>query len=784
MIINSNILKSFIKVPENILELTNKYIVEVDAYAKINSSTNLTVGYVLTCKPHPDSDHLNVTTVDVGNEVLQIVCGASNVAQGQYVIVARVGAILPGNFEIKAAKIRGVESAGMICSLKELGFDEKNMSASYASGIYAFETPQRVGSNPLDLLGQDGFLMTLGLTPNRGDLLSHYGFALDLGAVLNQKISLPTFDIEEIEKKNPIKIRIDALGCLSYYARKLDVTIKESPWWLKSALISAGIRPINNVVDITNYVLIEYGTPLHAFDADKFGSDVVAIRYAKDDEAVVTLDDQTRHLKSSDVVITNGMNVVAVAGVMGLSNTIVDEKTSSIVLEAACFDEKHIQATSKRLNLRSESSHRFERGVDDKRVLLGLQRATELFIELADAKVYQGISSLVNIERTIKPVSVSSQLFTRRLGQNFSPKVLEAYFQRLNYTYEVMGKTYSITRPSYRLDLNIPADFIEEIGRIYGFDHIKNKPLFISKIGALTPKQKVIRGLRHQLSALGFNETINYSLISDEELRDFYQYGDVVTLLKPMSEYSKHMRQSLLPGLLKALAYNSNRGIKQQNIYEIGSVYSKHEENVHLSVLATGAFIQTTWLKQNVNHSIHLLKGVLQQISVTLGQTFDLEQVALNWLHPGLSAHIKHKEEVIGYIGKLHPSYAKKYDLAETYGLEVNLTPILKEPNTQLVFESISKYPSVTRDISFVVSTAYQVGDIEKLIRQTARKILVELELFDVYSGSHVALGHQSLAFRLTFNDRDKTLESADVDKTMKSIKNRLQFTFKAEIRD
>ena len=333
MKILENILKTFIDVPDNMLELTNQKIIEVESFGPINEATQLVIGKVLTCEDHPNSDHLHVTTVDLGDRIEQIVCGAPNVAKDQYVIVAQVGTILPGNFQIKATKIRNVESNGMICSLAELGFEEKVIPDLYKDGIFYFNEAKPLGTPALAHLAQDGWVMELKLTPNRGDLLSHLGFAYDLGSMTDQPVRLPQIHIEELGKNNPYQVKIETEGCGLYYARYFEqVTIKESPWWLKSALLASDINPINNVVDISNYVLIEYGTPLHMFDAAKINSKTIIIRDAYAKEKVVTLDEVERELIKDDVCITANDEVIAVGGVMGLESTMIDEKTTSVLL--------------------------------------------------------------------------------------------------------------------------------------------------------------------------------------------------------------------------------------------------------------------------------------------------------------------------------------------------------------------------------------------------------------------------------------------------------------------
>ena len=784
MIINSNILKELIEIPDDLLEITNKNIIEVDDFKLINPATNLVIGKVLTKEKHPNSDNLSLTTVDVGSEVLQIVCGAKNVAANQYVIVAKNGAILPNDFKIKPTTIRGVESNGMICSLTELGIDEKYLTDEQKEGIYFFPNQMEIGTSALVALGQSGFVLELGLTPNRSDLLSHYGYAKDLAAILGTKMTKKTFDILEIDKKNQVEIYLDTNGCGRYYARTVEVTIKESPWWLKSALISSGIRPINNVVDITNYVLIEYGTPLHAFDANKLKSNKIVVRSAHESEEVITLDEQTRQLTKDDVVVTNHSEVIAIAGVMGSLNSSVDDQTTKIILEAAYFDAKRVAKTSKRLGLRSESSLRFERGVDDQRVLLGMMRATELLVELADAKIYQNISERINYELENPIIKITKTEVNNLLGISITDQVLTDYLLRLDYSYNLVGKTYEVVAPSYRNDIKLTADVIEELGRLYGLDKIKNKPLSISQIGGLNFAQKLKRELKLTLMNLGLNETITYSLSNPSIVNKYHQIGTPLTVLKPLSEEKMMLRQSIIPSLVEVAEYNIKRGNSNLAIFEIGNVYAEGLEYPVLSILLLGKFIQTGWLGQDVTVNFYLIKGLLEQISKLTNLDLSVASNKVNFLHPGISGSIKLREQVIGQIGKLHPMIAKHHNLIDVYVLELDLRELLVEPTKQLKYIPISKYPSISRDLSFIVNQDISVTSITELIWQTARKLLVDVTLFDVYQGESVGENKHSLAYSLTFNDVNKTLEALDVDKAIKSIKNRLEFTFKAEIRD
>lgn len=783
MYILENILKQFIELPDNLYEVTNQQIIEVDDYLALNQSTKLVVGYVETCVKHPNADKLNLTTVNIGHEILNIVCGAANVAAGQHVIVAQVGAVLPGNFEIKAAKVRGEQSNGMICSLTELGFDEKYISSDYKDGIFYFKTSVKPGDDALKSLGLEGKKLLLGLTPNRGDLLSHLGFAYDLGAMLNKKVQVPKPSFKTVDAKNDIQIKIDTDGCLRYDLRVMDVVIKESPWWLKNALIESDIRPINNVVDITNYILITYGTPLHAFDANKVKTNQIVVRQAKKGEVVVTLDEAKRTLESNDIVITDGQKPIALGGVMGLLESGIDDHTTKIMLEAAQFDPKMIAATSKRLGLRSDSSLRFERGIDQARVRQGLEAATQLLVEIADAKVYSGISSNLKIKDENPWIHLNLDKVNNLLGTTLNQDELDNILARLGYETAIEKERLLVKAPGYRKDILIEADVTEEVLRVYGYHKIEGKRLQPNSLGELTFKQKNIRNIKNMLAGLGLNEVINYSLVSQDDINDFPMIGKSVGVLMPLSDERDCLRQSLIPGLLKNLNYHLSRQMNNISIFEIGHVFAEGIEKNHLAILLNDKFLESNYLKQDIQVDFFTIKGILNNIATLLNVTLDLKKTSrIKALHPGIQGDIYFNDTVVGVIGKTHPLTDKSYDVKHAYVLELDLTRLI-EHNPQMVFESISKYPSIQRDISFIVSKTYPVSDILTIIHQTARKLLTNVEVFDVYAGPSIEDGYHSLAISMTFNNKEKTLEKQDVEKALKSIQNRLEFNFKAVFR-
>lgn len=784
MKILENMLKKWIQVPENIFELTNQKIIEVDSFEPLNPSTNLVIGKVLTCVDHPNSDHLHVTTVDLGTRIEQIVCGAPNVAAGQYVIVAQVGTVLPGDFLIKQAKVRGVDSNGMICSLKELGLDDKSMPEELRTGIYHFGKEMPIGTPALFHLAQDGFVLELGLTPNRSDLLSVLGFAYDVASMTGQKVDIPKAKVVETSEKNPYSVKIESNGCGRYYARYLkDIKIKPSPWWLRSALLANDIKPINNVVDISNYILLEYGTPLHMFDASKLGTKTIVVRDAKEGEEVVTLDDEKRILTKNDVAITNGKEVIAIGGVMGLANTMIDDDTKDVLIEAAYFEPKRIQMTSKRLGLRSDSSLRFERGIDDERVLLGLERACELMVELADAKVTSGIAEDIRYKKTNPEIRLEKNYINEALGVVIPEKELLGYFEAYNYQVEIEKDDYVVTAPSYRKDILIKADVLEEIARMYGLDKIPMKSVDTPAVGKLTFKQRRMRSLRHHLSNLGLNEVITYSLIAPKDVHIYQNMGDAVSILMPLSEDKKTLRQSLVHGLLETISYNQSRQNRSVSIFEMGNCFAKDVENFHLGIAMSEVWHENPWKKTKFLPDFFTLKGLVDSIFNPLGIYFIYQETShIEAYHPYRQANVIYNNIVLGQIAEIHPEHQKALGIEPTVIFEINLSPLLEEEKA-LNYKPITKYPSITRDLAIVVSDDIPADDLLKMIEQTVRKNLVSIDIFDIYQGSHIEKGKKSIAFTLTFNDETKTLESEDVDALMKKIVKRLEFSYQAQIR-
>ena len=487
----------------DIVDKVSLYSIEVESVSKVINATNIVVGHVLTKTPHPNSDHLNVLTVDVNKEVLQIVCGAPNVEKDQYVIVALEGAVLPGDFKIKRSKIRGVESCGMVCSLQELGIEKKYINEKFADGIYYFDSPQAIGSDGAQALNLHDEVIELGLTPNRGDLLSMLGVAYELSAVFNRPLKPLVYDLVKVKASDKINVVLETDKCLNYYAQVIkDVQIKPSPVWLTSRLIAFGVRPINNVVDITNYILALFGQPLHAFDYDLLGNKIV-VRNATQNEEMITLDKITRSLLNTDIVITDGNKPVALAGVMGGLDTEVTSTTKNLVIEAAVFDPLTIRKTSSRLALRSEASIRYERGVDLNRTKLALDYACYLFNTLANGKVVDQENFAGIKQVSSKSIEISVEEVNKVLGIKIDKEIIVKILKDLMFE---VNDDIAVLVPNRRMDITIKEDLIEEIGRLYGYDKLPLTHPTDSMTGELSNRQKAIRNVKNTLAKLGLLE--------------------------------------------------------------------------------------------------------------------------------------------------------------------------------------------------------------------------------------------------------------------------------------
>lgn len=775
---------------ENITELTDKitkFGVNIEKVIS-NNIDKLVIGLVKKVEKHPDSDHLNVCQVDLGNEEVQIVCGAPNVRENLKVIVATNGAILPGNFEIKKSKIRGIESNGMICALFELGLEEKT-EETYAKGITELDNDAPIGENPLKYLGLDDTILELDIHKHHNnDCYYHIGFAYIVAAILNKKVNLPKTDIKEINEsiKDYFNLKINTDKCTLYTARMVkDVKIGESPAFIKNRLAAAGMRSINNVVDISNYVMLEYGQPLHFFDKEKLGNEIV-VRLANDKENLKTLDGKDRILDKEDIVITDGKKSVCLAGVMGGENTEVDENTKDILIESAIFDGINIRRTSARHDLRSEASTRYGKGLNYEYTYLALDRAAYLLQEYASGKVLKDTVVFDNVDKTPKIIEVTSKEINDILGIKISDDDMKIEFERLGFENEYKDGKFIITVPPRRLDIESTAnDIAEEIGCLYGYHNLVGTlPVQTQKKGEYKGNIGYRKQISKRLRTLGLNEDKNYTLISPEMANMFvYEDKKQIVLPNPMSMDKSVIRTSLLSSLLDTYEYNKKRRIKDINIYEISNTYfGEYEEDTKIAVLMSGNYVSNSWNGNSIKTDFYTIKGVLENLLnyVGLNGRYSYERLEDNkFFHPGMSARIFIDKEEIGVIGRVHPSIAKD----EIYVFEISMTKMNK-PIKPLRFKEANKYPEITKDVAFIVDKNLSSIEVEKVIKKAGGRLLSNITVFDVYTGEKVGENEKQIAYSLKFNAIDRTLTEEEVMECFNNIIKKVTETLSATLRD
>ncbi len=752
-----------------------------------NHIDHLTIGEIVECAPHPNSDHLNLCQVRINDkEIKQIVCGAPNVRKGLKVIVALPGAHLPGDFEIKVSKIRGIESNGMICALYELGLEEKTEEA-YNRGIHELDDDAPVGEDPLSYLGLDNTLYELDIHKHRNnDCYYHIGFAYEIGAILNRKVTLPDDSFTEVNDSisQYFNLDVNTKKCPYYLAKMVkNIKIGESPDFIKQRLVSAGMRPINNVVDISNYVMLEYGQPLHFFDKDKLGN-YIKVRDAHKDEKIITLDGKERVLKTSDIVITDGKNPVCIAGVMGGENTEVDENTTTILIESAIFDSSSIRYTASNLELRSEASIRYGKGLNYEYTEAALRRACHLLQKYAGAEVLSGVVKHDTIDKKKKTVSFKEKDINKLLGIDISFEDMKVELERLDFEYEIKDDMFHVTIPNRRLDIepNI-NDIAEEIGRLYGYHNlISTLPKVSIKRGDYIGDVKYRKQVSKRLRRLGLNEAKTYTLVSPKMAEQFnYEEKEKVVLPNPMSIDKSIIRTSIIPSLLNVYDYNKKRNVKDIMLYEIAKTYdSSYKEESKIAGLLSGEYISNGW---NFTKKVdfYIVKGIIENLLDYMGfdNRYIFEKASVKDLHPGISANILIDHQVVGIIGKVHPRITKD----DIYIFELSLQALMKKTKT-LKYQEAPKYPDITKDVAFIIDKKVTSAEIEKEIRKNGTKILNEVKVFDLYEGEKVPEGKRSIAYSLVFNDYTRTLKEEEVDSIFRTIIDKVTTKFNCEIRD
>lgn len=759
----------------------------------------IVVGDVKECKPHPNSDHLSICQVDIGEEELaQIVCGAPNIKAGVKVIVALPGSRITGNVKIKKGKMRGEVSNGMICSLQELGYSDSVVAKAYSEGIFYLPEAAVPGDEVFHYLDMDDAIVDLAITPNRADALSMRGVAYEVGALYHQT---PHFECKEViehqnkQIENYLSVEVESQKDTPTYTMRLitDVTIKESPLWLQTRLMNAGIRPINNIVDVTNFVLLEFGQPMHAFDYDKIGSKEILVRRAKEGETLITLDEEERTLTPENIVVTNGYKPLALAGVMGGLESEITGKTTTVALESALFDAVSIRQTSKVFHLRSESSSRFEKGINPATVKEALDFASAMIVELAGGEVVSGILTASEYKASNVEVPITLDRINEYLGTQLGEREVGEIFASLGFPYTEENQQFVVSIPPRRWDISIEADIIEEVARIYGYDSLPSTlPSGQALAGSLTKEQQLMRESKQVLEGAGLFEAISYVLTTKEKATDFrLKKADTIAVDWPMTEEHAVLRQSLVSGLLDDVAYNQARKNGNVAFYELGRVFYQADaglpiEENHLAFALTGLWETKDWQTEKQPVDFFLAKGVLEELFEVYGikqQVIFEATDEFAELHPGRTAKILLNDQLIGFIGQVHPETSKHYDITETYVAEIDLEAVFSMRNAGINYQVVSKYPAVKRDIAILVDTAVNNAMLTAIIQENGGNYLQAVELFDVYSGSSLGESKKSMAYSLTFLNPEATLVDEDVTKAMTKVERALVDKYQVEIR-
>ncbi len=794
MLISLDWLKEYVDINEDIKELENALTMigqEVEAIeVQGEHLDNIVVGKIEEYGKHPDAEKLTLLKVDAGEEeLLQIVCGAPNHKLGDKIVVAKLGAVLPGDFKIKKTKIRGVESHGMLCSEKELGIGESH------EGIIILPEDAPVGKDIKEYLEQNDVIFELEITPNRPDCLSHIGIAREVAAYYGRKVKYPAVSLNEVTESvfDNIHVEIeDKNRCKKFTAKVVrDVKIGESPEWIKRRLQAVGIRPINNVVDITNYIMMEYNQPMHAYDMKKLEGKKIIVRAAKDGEKLVTLDGVERELNKQELVIADESKAVGIAGIMGCENTEVDNETTDVLLEVAYFTPENIRRTSKAMGLSSEASYRFERGVDRENAETVITRAAYLVQEIAGGSVLSDIES-VNVEKPEKTeININIEKLNKFIGKDLEIEEVGKIFTNLELEVKSFGEnTLTVTPPSYREDLIRTADLYEEVIRMYGFDNIEDKmPEESIRPGKKDAETTAVDSAKNSLVELGLQEVINYSFIPENALEKVKLESEVIRIKNPINEEMVVMRPTLIYSILTNVRDNFNRNIFDLKMFEVSRTFSPAEElaNEELKVVIAlgGRTNRYLWSPKPESYDFYDLKGYVESFLEIMGMSrYQLNRSSSKAFHPGRAAEVCVGRDVIGSFGEIHPDVAEamEIDKERVYVAELDLVKILRYAKNKIKYEKIVKFPAVTRDLAVVLDSDVLVGNMLTDINKSSN-IIENVELFDIYQGERIEAGKKSVAMNIIMRSDKGTLAEEEVNKTIEKILGIISKKYSGEIR-
>ncbi len=794
MLISLDWLKQYVDIDENIKELENTLTMigqEVEAIEVQGAHLdNVVVGQVVEYGKHPDSEKLSLLKVDAGDAApLQIICGATNHKEGDKVVVAKIGAVLPGDFKIKKAKVRGVESFGMLCSEVELGIGED------ADGIIILPEDAPVGTEYRKYMGLDDTIFELEITPNRPDCLSHIGIAREVAAYYGRKVKYPKYELEEVIEPTSDNVTVDIQDkerCKRYTARVLkNVKVGESPEWLKKRLRAIGLRPINNIVDVTNFVMFEYNHPMHAFDLQKLSGNKIVIREAEAGEKIVTLDGEERELNNKELVIADEEKAVAIAGIMGGENTQVDEETTDLLLEVAYFTPENIRSTSKALGLSSDSSYRFERGIDRDNSEEVINRAASLMKEVAGGEILNGNTDKYIEKFEEREVTLDLGKLNKFVGKEITLEEVGEILRNLGLEIKTSaGNIITVCPPSYRGDLTRTADLYEEVIRMYGFENIEDKmPTANIEAGSKDEETMVVENMKGALVELGLQEVINYSFIPVNALEKVKVEAETISIKNPLNEDMTVMRPTLIYSLLSNIRDNFNRNQFDLKLFEVSRTFTPAEElaneDLKVAIALAGRTSKDLWDAKPEAHDFYDLKGYVENFLGLMGMNrFQLDRSENPTFHPGRSADIKMGRDIVGTFGEIHPDVAENMGIKKerAYVAELDVAKILKYGKAGIKYERIVKFPEVTRDLAILVDADVLVGNMVADIKKSSN-IIENVELFDVYVGERVEEGKKSVAVQVSMRKATGTLEEKEITGAIEKILGTIKKRYNGEIR-
>lgn len=772
----------------DMMTMTGSKVEKVDFFGK--ETNGVEVCKILEIEQHPDADRLKVTKVEVANgEILQIVTNATNIKVGDFVPVARIGAVLPGDFKIKKGKLRGVLSEGMFCGAEELTIPSAFVEDHKKDGIYILDHQDsfELGMDVRDVLGINDALIEFEITSNRPDCRSIIGIAREAAVTLGKELKYPEIKVQACDEEMSFEIDIQTDLCKRYCGRVVkDVKVGPSPYWMQRKLIEAGMRPISNIVDITNYVMLELGQPLHAFDLDDIKYNKMTVKMAEEGEKFTTLDGVERTLTSDMLVIGNKDKTLDLAGIMGGENSEIKDTTTSIFIEGASFAKENIRATSKKLGLRTEASSRFEKGIDINLTEEAVNRACQLIEELGCGTVLNGMLDYYPQKEEVQKVTVNPVRINKLLGVNVPMdqfiNILESLEFKCNL---VSSEVLELEVPTFRLDITKDADILEEIARIYGYDNIPSASLEgNATAGVKTEKQKFIDNVKSNSIACGLNEILTYSFVSprgvdkinlpaDDEKRNF------VKIMNPLGEETSVMRTTLIPNMLDVISTNISHKVEEVSAFECGNTFIPQEGlPIETKKYCVGMYGKEV--------DFFVLKGVVESILNNVGlKGYEIEPETTNLtFHPGRCAKIVYNNIYIGTFGELHPDVIENYNLGQrVYVAEINIDTVFENLNLTKSYNPLPKYPSTSRDIALIVKDEVFVKQIEDIIKANGGDLVESYKLFDVYKGAQIEEGHKSIAYSITYRSKEKTLTDEDVAKVHEKILSELSEKLNANLR-